>query len=181
MIAAAQSKNNCLCPLHRPKAARRSVKTSPAPPDCYDKRPHTASRVNQAKSRPSSHDLSAPNVTVQRQTYRPFTSTRTQAVPAAAAPTATPPTTARRVVRRATPATLTGVNGRPTLACALSVDSERPLPGDHVTDPRAPNAKTAVARNARLMVIFPISISSAERVTENHPCAVCLIQVNKPG
>jgi hypothetical protein len=32
-----------------------------------------------------------------------------------------------------------------------------------------------------LMVIFPISISSAERVTENHPCAVCLIQVNKPG
>jgi hypothetical protein len=34
----------------------------------------------------------------QRQTYAPFTRTRTQAVPAAAAPT-----TARRVVRRATP------------------------------------------------------------------------------
>jgi len=118
---------------------------------------------------------------IQRQTYDPLTSTRTHAVPAAAAPTAAPPTTARRVVRRATPATLTGVPGRPTLACALSVDSERPLPGDHVTDPRVPNAKTAVARNARLMVIFFISISSAERTTENHPCAVCLIQVNKLG
>jgi len=60
------------------------------------------------------------SLTLQRQTYLPFTSTRTQAVPTAAAPTAAPPTTARRVVRRATPATLTGVNGRPTLACALA-------------------------------------------------------------
>ena len=53
-------------------------------------------------------------------------STRTHALLAAAAPTAAPPTTARRVVRRATPATLTGVPGRPTLACAVSMDSERP-------------------------------------------------------
>src|SRR5258705_11902304 len=108
-------------------------------------------------------------VTFQRQTYEPFTSTRTQAVPAAAAPTAAPPTTARRVVRRATPATLTGVNGRPTLASALSIDSERPLLGDHVTDPRGPNAKTAVAKNTRLMLIFFISISCAERTNESHP------------
>src|SRR5882672_8634808 len=107
-------------------------------------------------------------VTFQRQTYEPFTSTRTQAVPAAAAPTAAPPTTARRVVRRATPATLTGVPGRPTLASALSIDSERPLLGDQVTDPRVPNAKTAVANNAVLMLIFFISISSAERTTESH-------------
>jgi len=55
----------------------------------------------------------------QRHTYCPFTSTRTHAVPTAAAPTAAPPTTARRVCRRATPATLTGVAGRPTLASAL--------------------------------------------------------------
>src|SRR6266481_120738 len=83
-------------------------------------------------------------VTFQRQTYAPFTSTRTQAVPAAAAPTAAPPTTARRVVRRATPATLTGVNGRPTRACALSTDNERPLDCDQSIEPEAPNTTTAV-------------------------------------
>src|SRR6476469_7811115 len=85
-------------------------------------------------------------VSCQRQTYDPFTSTRTQAVPTAAAPTAAPPTTARRVCRRATPATLTGVNGRPTLASALSIDSARPPLGDHATDPSAPSATTAVPR-----------------------------------
>jgi len=100
-------------------------------------------------------------------------------VPAAAAPTAAPPTTARRVVRRATPATLTGVNGRPTLASAFSIDSEGPLLGDQVTDPRVPNAKTAVANNARLMLIFFISISSAEKSIESHPRSARLIQVNK--
>ena len=121
----------------------------------------------------------ARGVTIQRQTYDPFTSTRTQAVPAAAAPTAAPPTTARRVVRRATPATLTGVNGRPTLASAFSIDSEGPLLGDQVTDPRVPNAKTAVANNARLMLIFFISISSAEKSIESHPRSARLIQVNK--
>jgi hypothetical protein len=72
----------------------------------------------------------------QRQTYEPFTSTRTQ--PEDATPTAAPPTTARRVVRRATPATLTGVNGRPTLACALSTATERPPPGDQFIEARAP-------------------------------------------
>src|SRR5258705_7019339 len=111
MIAAVQSKNNRLCPLHRcplhRQKARKCVKRRSAPPDCHDKRPR------------ASELLPARNVTIQRQTYDPLTSTRTQAVPAAAAPTAAPPTTARRVCRRATPATLTGVNGRPTLACAL--------------------------------------------------------------
>jgi len=61
--------------------------------------------------------LGAPNQQKsQRQTYDPLTSTRTQPVLTAAAPTAAPPTTARRVCRRATPATLTGVSGRPTRA-----------------------------------------------------------------
>jgi hypothetical protein len=89
------------------------------------------------------------------------------------------PTTARRVCRRATPATLTGVNGRPTLASALSIDSESPPLGDHATEPRVPNAKTAVANNARLMLIFFILISSAEGTTESHPPSTGLIQVNK--
>src|SRR4030081_2218384 len=84
----------------------------------------------------------------QRQTYEPFTSTRTQAAPA---PTTAPPTTARRVVRRATPATLTGVNGRPTLACALSTATEGPPPGDQFIDARVPKARVAVANNVCLM------------------------------
>ena len=58
-----------------------------------------------------------------------------------------------------------GVNGRPTLACALSIDSERPPLGDHVTDPRAPNAKTAVAKNARLTLIVFIPTSSDDQPT----------------
>src|SRR6476660_8437195 len=100
-------------------------------------------------------------VSCQRQTYDPFTSTRTQAVPTAAAPTAAPPTTARRVCRRATPATLTGVNGRPTLACALSTATERPSLGDHPTDARAPNARAAVTNKTFLTLIFLIPTSCA--------------------
>lgn len=46
-------------------------------------------------------------------------------MPTAAAPTAAPPTTARLVVRRATPATDTGVRGRPTRASARPRDSPR--------------------------------------------------------
>src|SRR5882762_2863995 len=92
-------------------------------------------------------------VTFQRQTYEPFTSTRTQAVPAAAAPTAAPPTTARRVVRRATPATLTGVRGRPTRACALSAENEGPSLV-HSTEPEVPHTTTAANNNARLGLIF---------------------------
>ena len=82
----------------------------------------------QLKRRPTPPDdaIASPAATLQRQTYEPFTSTRTQ--PEAAAPTAAPPTTARRVDRRATPATLTGVNGRPTLACALSTATEGTRP-----------------------------------------------------
>jgi hypothetical protein len=95
----------------------------------------------------------------QRQTYAPFTNTRTQAVLAAAAPKAAPPTTARRVVRRATPATLTGVAGRPTLACAVSMDSEGPLFFDHSTDPNVPHARTTATINVRLALIFFIETS----------------------
>src|SRR3954447_1034063 len=95
--------------------------------------------------------------TFQRQTYARFTSTRTQ--PEAAAPTAAPPTTARRVVRRATPATLTGVAGRPTLACAVSMDSESPSFFDHSTDPKVPHARTAATRNICLPLICFIEAS----------------------
>jgi len=114
-------------------------------------------------------------VTFQRQTYAPFTSTRTQAVPAAAAPTAAPPTTARRVVRRATPATLTGVNGRPTLACALSTATEGTPPGDQFIDARVPKARVAVANNACLMLIFLIATSCAEQANDNDPRPAGLI------
>jgi hypothetical protein len=61
------------------------------------------------------------------------------------------------------------VSGRPTRASALSIDSERLPPGDHATDPKTPSVKIAVAKHARLMVTFLMSISSAERITERHP------------
>jgi len=114
-------------------------------------------------------------VTSQRQTYAPFTSTRAQ--PATPAPTTAPPTTARRVVRRATPATLTGVNGLPTLACALSTAIEGPSPGDQLIDARVPKARVAVANNARLMPIFFIATSCAQQANDNDPRSVRLIQV----
>ena len=56
--------------------------------------------------------------------------------------------------------------GCPTLACALSTDSERPLLGDQVADPRVPNAKTAAAKNARLTLIVFIPTSSADQPTK---------------
>src|SRR5260221_4481001 len=94
------------------------------------------------------------------QTYDPFTCTRTQAgAPTTAPPTTAPPTTARRVVRRATPATLTGVNGRPTRACALSTDSKRPSFFDHPTEPEIPHATTAATNKARFKPICLITIS----------------------
>ena len=69
------------------------------------------------------------------------------ATPTVAAPTAAPPTTARRVVRRATAATLTGVPGRPTRACALLADNERPWLCDQSTEPKTPQTTTAAIRN----------------------------------
>jgi hypothetical protein len=102
---------------------------------------------------------------VQRQTYAPFTSTRAQ--PATPAPTTAPPTTARRVVRRATPATLTGVNGRPTLACALSTAIEGLSPGDQLIDARVPKAIVAVANSACLTLIFIIATSCVEWDNDN--------------
>jgi hypothetical protein len=88
--------------------------------------------------------------TDQRQTYAPFTSTRwSQAAPTVAAPTAAPPTTARRVVRRATPAPLKGVKGRPTRACALVANSERPSVCDQSSEPKTPQVMRAMIHNAR--------------------------------
>src|SRR6266849_6592126 len=98
-------------------------------------------------------------VTFQRQTYAPFTRTRTQAVPAAAAPTAAPPTTARRVVRRATPATLTGVAGRPTLASALWMDSARPPLCGKSIEANIPKPRTATASSIRFALNVFIATS----------------------
>src|SRR3954453_21095497 len=109
----------------------------------------------------------------QRQTYAPLTSTRWQ--PAAAAPTAAPPTTARRVERRATPATLIGVPGRPTLACALSMESEGPSTGDHPGEANEPTANTAAANSACLMLIFLIVTSCVDRLEHSRPAPGCLI------
>src|SRR5258705_5823376 len=97
-----------------------------------------------------------PRVCFQRQTYLPLTNTRTHAAP----PTTAPPTTARRVVRRATPATLTGVSGRPTRACAASTENERPSLLDHSTEPATPHATTAATNNARFTLMFFIVITS---------------------
>src|SRR3954467_5083329 len=94
-----------------------------------------------------------------RQTDAPFTYTRAQALVAATAPTAAPPTTARRVVLRATPATLTGLSGRPTLAWAVSTVSDSPVFFDHSMDPKVPHAKTAAAKNACPIVNLFINAS----------------------
>src|SRR6516165_6077033 len=53
---------------------------------------------------------------------------------------------ARRFCRRATPATLTGVNGRPTRAWALSIDSEMPPCSDQPKDNNAAHVKAEAAR-----------------------------------
>jgi hypothetical protein len=125
-------------------------------------------------------DFGARRPSTQRQTYRPFTNTRTQAVLAAAAPTAAPPTTARRVVRRATPATLTGVAGRPTLACAVSMESERPSFFDHSAEPKVPHARTAAAKNTRLAVTSFIESSLVARQTMLITSCSPLIYINNP-
>jgi hypothetical protein len=80
---------------------------------------------------------------------------------AAAAPTAAPPTTARRVVRRATPATLAGVPGRPTLASALWIDNAGPPLCDHSIEAIVPNANTAAASNI-LLVLIELMATSIE-------------------
>src|SRR5882757_7469448 len=89
--------------------------------------------------------VSSNRVCYQRQTYAPLTRTRTHAAP----PMTAPPTTARLVVRRATPATLTGVNGRPTRACALPTDNERPPDWDQSIEPETPETTTATTNSAR--------------------------------
>jgi hypothetical protein len=64
---------------------------------------------------------------------------------------------------RRQPATLTGVNGRPTRACMLPIDTRRPLRGSHSAKARAPQAKTTVARNACLTLTCVIATASAYR------------------
>src|SRR5436305_975735 len=116
-------------------------------------------------------ELPAVDHHAQRQTYAPLTSTRWQ--PTAAAPMAAPPTTARRVVRRATPATLIGVPGRPTLACALSMESEGPSTGDHPGEANEAAANTAAANSACLMLIFLIVTSCVDRPEHSPPAPPC--------
>ena len=56
--------------------------------------------------------------------------------------------TARRVCRRATPATLAGVVGLPTTASALSVDNVGPPCDDHCGETGAAHMTMSVAANA---------------------------------
>jgi len=55
------------------------------------------------------------------------------------------PDTDRRACRRATPATLTGVDGRSTRASALSTPSETPRCSDQLNDSSATQATVEVA------------------------------------
>jgi hypothetical protein len=91
------------------------------------------------------------------------------ATPTVAAPTAAPPTTARRVVRRATPATLTGVPGRPTRACALLTDNERPWLCDQSTEPKTPQTTTAAIKNVCFKSTRFIATSLKEHLATNLP------------
>ncbi len=81
-----------------------------------------------------------------------------------AAPTAAPPTTARRV----TPAPLTGVNGRPTRACALVEKSERPSVCNYSGEPKTPHATTAATKSARFKSTRFIATSIAHRRSTFH-------------
>jgi hypothetical protein len=64
--------------------------------------------------------------------------------------------TVRRAVRRATPATLTGVNGRPTTACASEMKPCLP-DGDTNSDvfakPKASNNATAILTVLETLII----------------------------
>lgn len=85
------------------------------------------------------------------------------AAPTVAAPTAAPPTTARRVVRRATPAPLTGVKGRPTRACALVANNERPSFCDQPMEPKSPQVTTAATNIVRFKPTCFIASSLTHR------------------
>jgi hypothetical protein len=87
--------------------------------------------------------------------------------------------TARRVVRRATPAPLKGVSGRPTRACALPIDNERPSLCDQSTEPETPHATTADTRNTFLRSICFITSSLSRTLTSSNEPAP-LIFVNVP-
>jgi hypothetical protein len=78
----------------------------------------------------------------------------------AGATTTGAPYTCRRVVRRATPATLTGVRGRPTRACALSTDKATPLPS-HWIEATIAQATTAAPNNIRFGLTDLMTISVA--------------------
>src|SRR6267154_6274040 len=82
-----------------------------------------------------------------------------------APPTTAPPTTARRVVRLATPATLTGVRGRPTLACAslTPIDKLPSADGPIESVAALTNAVHANAATARLeaFIVFLLWVRAA--------------------
>ena len=145
-------------------------------PATISSRTSNPTRLRRAQGERGGPDLFRP---LQRQTYAPFTRTRTQAgAPTTAPPTTAPPTTARRVVRRATPATLTGVSGRPTRACALSKENERPSFADQSIEPAAPNATIAAANNNRFKLICFIAISLSLHAAlvsgERCPTLICI-------
>src|SRR6185312_4450956 len=64
---------------------------------------------------------------------------------------------------------------RPTLACALSTDSEGPPLGDHPGDTRVATARTAAAKNVCLMVICVIPSSFVYQADDSHPGRAPLI------
>src|SRR5204863_9554539 len=75
------------------------------------------------------------------------------------------------------PATLMGVNGRPTRACALSRDSERPSCCDQPTEPQTPNVTTAATKNARFKLISFIRKSPSIKFIVFQPLSASLIHV----
>jgi hypothetical protein len=91
-----------------------------------------------------------------------------------------PPTTARLVVRRATPATLTGVNGRPTRACALPTDNERPPDWDQSIEPETPETTTATTNSARFNQTLFMTILLFSSIVVFGPEDGSLIHINAP-
>ena len=58
-----------------------------------------------------------------------------------------------------------GVNGRPTRACALVANSERPSVCDQSSEPKTPQVTTAATKNARFKPTCFISTSLAHRMS----------------
>src|SRR6185369_12483011 len=80
-----------------------------------------------------------------------------------------------RLWRRATPATLTGVRGRPTRACASSTDSETPRCSDQPTESNPAQAKveTAIAIFVKdiFVIMFLLTVRPVDDASQSDQCA----------